>query len=157
MSQHQRSSLTAALAKRPLGKAAERASSTVAESLLLGDGPSTPARQDVQHPAGSAVIYPEQHSGQPEAKPTIQRSVEPGRQPIVQPMVQPVILPPSLLKRKERRRPRVAWTFKIPPELHEELSAVAEHNDLPMAEIVIEAITLHLKNFPHPQAGQGGA
>jgi hypothetical protein len=60
------------------------------------------------------------------------------------------------LKRKEKKRPRIAWTFKIPPELHEELASVAEHNDLPMAEIVIEAITLHLKNFPHPLAVQDG-
>jgi hypothetical protein len=152
MSQHERSSLTAALAKRPLGKAEERAPAAVAESLLLGDTAPTLARLGPQQS--------EQPLGQPEVKQTVQPSVEPEvspiGQPIVQPIVQPVVLPASLLKRKEKRRPRIAWTFKIPPELHEELAAVSEHNDLPMAEIVIEAITLHLRNFPHPQAGQGG-
>ena len=147
MSQRERSSLTAALAKRPLGKAEERAPAAVAELLLLGDTPATLARQGTQHS--------EQPLGQPEVKPTIQPSVEPAVYPAEQPIVQPVVLPPSLLKRKEKRRPRIAWTFKIPPELHEELAAVSEHNDLPMAEIVIEAITLHLRNFPHPQAGRG--
>lgn len=147
MSQRERSSLTAALAKRPLGKAEERAPAAVAEALLLGDTRATLARQGTQHS--------EQPLGQPEVKPTIQPSVEPAVYPAEQPIVQPVVLPPSLLKRKEKRRPRIAWTFKIPPELHEELAAVSEHNDLPMAEIVIEAITLHLRNFPHPQAGQG--
>ena len=133
MSQRERSSLTAALAKRPLAKAEERAPAEVAESLVLGGQPA------VQ----SAVAPVELHAAQPAA----QRAVEPE--------IQPMILPPSLLKRREKKRPRIAWTFKIPPELHEELSTVAEHNELPMAEIVIEAITLHLRNFPHPPAGEG--
>lgn len=133
MSQRERSSLTAALAKRPLAKAEERAPAEVAESLVLGGQPA------VQ----SAVVPAELHAAQPAE----QRAVEPE--------IQPVILPPSLLKRREKKRPRIAWTFKIPPELHEELSTVAEHNELPMAEIVIEAITLHLRNFPHPPAGEG--
>jgi hypothetical protein len=128
MSQRERGSLTAALAKRPLAKAQELAPAALAESLLLG---------------GSTI----QPQAQPEAPPPVPQPV----QPDIQPDIQPIVLPPSLLKRKEKKRPRIAWTFKIPPELHQELSEVAEHNDLPMAEIVIEAITLHLKNFPHPQ------
>jgi predicted DNA-binding protein len=149
MSQRERSSLTAALAKRPLAKAAERAPTAVAESLLLGDSPATLTRSSGQ-PAVPAI----QPTSQPTVVPTSQPTVEPMEQRYDQPTIQPVILPPSLLRRKEKRRPRVAWTFKIPPELHEELAAVAEHNDLPMAEIVIEAITLHLKNFPHPEMAQ---
>jgi len=123
MSQRERSSLTAALAKRPLGKAQELASAAAAESLVLGQPADTPPVAPVSQPMG---------------------------QPGILPTIQPTVLPQSLLKRKEKQRPRIAWTFKIPPELHQELSEVAEHNDLPMSEIVIEAISLHLKNFPHP-------
>ena len=128
MSQRERGSLTAALAKRTLAKAQELAPAAMAESLVLG-----------------------QPAIQPLALPEISPQDQPTRQLESQPDIQPIILPPSLLKRKAKKRPRIAWTFKIPPELHQELSEVAEHNELPMAEIVIEAITLHLKNFPHPK------
>lgn len=84
-----------------------------------------------------------------------QPPVEPAIEPNIEPPIQPIVLPPSLLKRKQKKRPRIAWTFKIDPALHEELSAVADFNEIPMAEIVNEAITLHLKNFPHPAPGEG--
>jgi hypothetical protein len=56
--------------------------------------------------------------------------------------------PSSLLLRK-KKDPKIAWTFKMPFSLHEELSAVAAHNGLSMTDIVIEAVQLHLPNFPH--------
>jgi len=61
------------------------------------------------------------------------------------------VLSPSLLKAKKKEI-KIAWTFKIPYALHEELAAVASHNGLTMSEIVIEAIQFHLPNFPHAPA-----
>ena len=63
--------------------------------------------------------------------------------------VQLTVLSSSLLKAKKKQI-KIAWTFKIPHALHQELSAVASYNELTMSDIVIEAIQFHLPNFPHP-------
>jgi hypothetical protein len=39
----------------------------------------------------------------------------------------------------------------MPAALHQELSEVAAYNSLAMSDIVLEAIRLHLNNFPHPK------
>ena len=53
------------------------------------------------------------------------------------------------LKPKERVA-RSALIVRLDPALHRRLEAVARHNRLTMNDIAIEAIELHLRDFPHP-------
>jgi hypothetical protein len=53
------------------------------------------------------------------------------------------------LKPRERVA-RSALIVRLDPALHRELEEVARFNRLTMNDITIEAIELHLKNFPHP-------
>jgi len=41
-------------------------------------------------------------------------------------------------------------TFRIPVPLMDRLSSIAEYNSITMADIVIEALELHLPKFPYP-------
>jgi hypothetical protein len=126
MPERDRPSLTGLSIKRPLP---DRGKPVVpineAESALLGDGPR-PVVPPVVPPATPPVIQEADHTE-----------------------VQPGVLSPSLLKAKKKEI-KIAWTFKIPHALHQQLSAVAAHNGLTMSDIVIEAIQFHLPNFPHP-------
>jgi hypothetical protein len=125
MSERNRPSLSGLSIKRPLpDRGKPVVSIDAAESALLGDPPA-PVPSEVQ---------PEAHIEVPvESHATIQLPV----------------LSPTLLKAKQKEI-KIAWTFKIPHSLHQELSAVATHNGLTMSDIVIEAIQFHLPNFPHP-------
>ena len=84
----------------------------------------------------------------------VQQAITPNIQATVLDNVQPVVLSSTLLKPKKKQI-KVAWTFKMPMELHRELSEVAEHNQLSMSDIVLEALRFHLPNFPHPRAEAG--
>jgi hypothetical protein len=53
------------------------------------------------------------------------------------------------LKPRERVA-RSALIVRLDPTLHRQLEQVARFNRLTMNDIAIEAIELHLKNFPHP-------
>jgi hypothetical protein len=57
---------------------------------------------------------------------------------------------PSKLLTNKKKDPKIAWTFKMPYQLHQELSAVAAYNGLSMTDIVVEALERHLVHFPHP-------
>jgi hypothetical protein len=57
---------------------------------------------------------------------------------------------PSKLLMHQKKDPKIAWTFKMPYKLHQELSAVAAYNELSMTDIVVEALERHLVHFPHP-------
>jgi hypothetical protein len=61
--------------------------------------------------------------------------------------------PSALRATKLRPRERVARSaliIRLNPALHRELEEVARFNRLTMNDIAIEAIELHLRNFPHP-------
>jgi hypothetical protein len=55
--------------------------------------------------------------------------------------------------RPRERVARSALIVRLNPALHRELEEVARFNRLTMNDIVIEAIELHLRNFPHPSDG----
>jgi hypothetical protein len=58
---------------------------------------------------------------------------------------------PRLSRLKPRERvARSALIVRLDPALHRELETVARFNRLTMNDIAIEAIELHLRNFPHP-------
>ena len=139
MPERERPSLSGLSIKRPLP---ERGKPVVsidqAESALLGDIPAIPVE-----PVAPAASAPDRE--ELAIPPDVQQEVR-----IDSPMtVQSTVLSPSLLK--ARKKPvKIAWTFKIPLELHQELTNVASHNGLTMSDIVIEAIQFHLPNFPHP-------
>ena len=127
MSERDRPSLTGLAIKRPLPDRGKPLSSMgEAEAALLGETPPPPPVKPVA-PIAS--------------------------QPTIQPTIQQQVLSPTLLKAK-RKPIKIAWTFKIPHDLHQELSAVASHNGLTMSDIVIEAIQFHLPNFPHPRKSE---
>ena len=131
MSERDRPSLTSLAMKRPLPERGKPLISMgEAEAALLGETPPpSPAAKTAAAPATAVPI------------------VGPST---IQPTIPPSILSPSLLR--ARTKPiRIAWTFKIPHELHQELSNVAAYNGLTMSDIVIEAIQFHLPNFPHPR------
>jgi hypothetical protein len=71
--------------------------------------------------------------------------------PLVSPIVQPTVLPDNTLKKK-RKEPRMAWTMKIPLEVHRELRDVCEFNDYSMSDVVIEALRRFLPSLEHPPA-----
>ena len=145
MSERERPSLTGLAIKRPLlDRGKPVVSFDEAETALLGENVSVPDPAPAQAPARAAAA----------ATPKAVREADlPATQlasPLsVQPTVQSTVLSPSLLKAR-RKEIKIAWTFKIPHALHQELSAVAAHNSLTMSDIVIEAIRFHLPNFPHP-------
>ena len=60
--------------------------------------------------------------------------------------------PASKLRPRERVA-RSALIVRLNPALHRELEEVARFNRLTMNDIAIEAIELHLRNFPHPGDG----
>ena len=63
--------------------------------------------------------------------------------------------PQSVTKLRPRERvARSALIVRLNPALHRELEEVARYNRLTMNDIAIEAIQLHLRNFPHPPDGQ---
>ncbi len=139
MPERERPSLTGLSIKRPLP---ERGKPVVsiddAESALLGE---TPASRPTPPPAAATIV--------PESTPASQSVVHFDVPAESHTTVQFAVLSPTLLK--ARKKPvKIAWTFKIPLELHHELTAVATHNGLTMSDIVIEAIQFHLPNFPHP-------
>ena len=126
MPERERPSLSGLSIKRPLpDRGKPVVSFDEAETALLGETP---------HATVPPVGPPEVHLTVPDK----------GHSTIQLP-----VLSPSLLKAR-RKEIKIAWTFEIPHELHQELSAVASHNGLTMSDIVIEAIQFHLPNFPHP-------
>ena len=150
MPERERPSLTGLSIKRPLP---ERGKPVVsidqAESALLGDIPAPPPAPlavAAQAAPQSAASAPAREHPTPVAIPPDVQQTVPADSPMT---VQSAVLSPSLLK--ARKKPvKIAWTFKIPLELHQELTSVASHNGLTMSDIVIEAIQFHLPNFPHP-------
>lgn len=135
MPERDRPSLTGLSIKRPLPDRGKPVIPiTEAESALLGDPPRPPAI-----PATAPLATP----------PPTPLPAQPALQHDDHIAVHTPVLSPSLLKAK-RKEIKIAWTFKIPHALHQELSAVAAHNGLTMSDIVIEAIQFHLPNFPHP-------
>jgi hypothetical protein len=129
MPERERPSLSGLSIKRPLpDRGKPVVSIDAAESALLGDAqPAVPVTVPVEvHPEGHVEVPVPSHT-----------------------KVQLPVLSPTLLKAKQKEI-KIAWTFKIPHTLHQELSAVAAHNGLTMSDIVIEAIQFHLPNFPHP-------
>ena len=129
MPERERPSLSGLSIKRPLpDRGKPVVSIDQAESALLGDPPPVPEQP-------TPVVIP----------PDVQQTVLTDDHITVQ----STVLSPSLLK--ARKKPvKIAWTFKIPLELHQQLTTVATHNGLTMSDIVIEAIQFHLPNFPHP-------
>jgi hypothetical protein len=58
---------------------------------------------------------------------------------------------PAVTKLRPRERvARSALIIRLNPALHRELEEVARFNRLTMNDIAIEAIEMHLRNFPHP-------
>lgn len=156
MPERERPSLTGlAINKKPL---IERGKPVVsldaAESTLLGQQPpaSRTAALDDTHTLGP--ISADGDAAPPAAAVSqaapARATAAPSSRPDGHTTIQPTIQSPSRLQPKKKEI-RIAWTFKIPHELHQELSAVASYNDLTMSDIVIEAIQLHLPHFPHPE------
>jgi hypothetical protein len=56
--------------------------------------------------------------------------------------------------RPRQRVARSALIIRLNPALHRELEEVARYNRLTMNDIAIEALELHLRNFPHPPASE---
>ena len=135
MPHDQRVSLTQL--KKPLVGSVKPAVSPEAENALLG---------------AAAVATPA-----PELAPSSTREqYTPAVQPDIQPAVQPPVLPlgPHTRLVPRNARPRIVtfpYTVRIPLDLHERLKAVAMHNNLSMTDIVIEALELHLPDFPQPK------
>lgn len=139
MPERERPSLSGLSIKRPLPEHGKPVIPIdAAESALLGD---TPPPSPVPPPTAAPTIPEPDVASQP---------VVPFNVPVEShTTVQLGVLSPTLLK--ARKKPvKIAWTFKIPLELHRELTTVATHNGLTMSDIVIEAIQFHLPNFPHP-------
>ena len=140
MPERERPSLTGLAIKRPL---VERGKPVVpfdeAETALLGESVSAPAIARAAAAATAPRAVPE----------AVLPAARPDSPSTVLTTVQSPVLSPSLLKAR-RKEIKIAWTFKIPHALHQELSAVAAYNSLTMSDIVIEAIRFHLPNFPHP-------
>jgi hypothetical protein len=66
----------------------------------------------------------------------------------------PVSLSPKTRLVPKTAKPKIVTTLlavRVPLELHERLKTVAHYNHLNMTDIVIEAIGLHLQNFPQPK------
>jgi len=154
MSERDRPSLTSLAIKRPLP---DRGRPVVpledAESALLGTEAPKPAATAARPPlpiamaaAAAATAAPVVTAPPPPPVPT---AVKPSVRADSHTTVQLPVLPTSLLKAKKKDI-KIAWTFKIPHALHQELAAAAHHNGLTMSDIVIEAIQFHLPNFPHP-------
>ena len=143
MSERDRPSLSGLAIKRPL---AERGRPVVsideAESALLGVEPALA-------PAANAASTSPIHAVPADVQPDVPSAVLTEAQRVDHTEVQLTVLSSSLLKAKKKQI-KIAWTFKIPHALHQELSAVASYNELTMSDIVIEAIQFHLPNFPHP-------
>lgn len=142
MSERERPSLAGLAIKKPLlDRGKPVVSLDAAESTLLGEAPAAvPAA-----PAAAATPRPSPTPAPPPAEPPVRAAAPPP----VHTAVQSTVLSPSRLQPKKKEI-KIAWTFKIPYALHQELAAVAAHNDLTMSDIVIEAIQLHLPNFAHP-------
>jgi hypothetical protein len=66
----------------------------------------------------------------------------------------PLSSQPATKLRPRERVARSALIIRLNPALHRELEEVARYNRLTMNDIAIEAIQLHLRNFPHPPDGQ---
>lgn len=150
MSERDRPSLTSLSIKRPLpDRGRPVVSLEHAESALLGVEPPAAAPASAEPlamaAAAAATITMPTAPPPPAAAPTVKTPVRTDSHTTVQSPV----LPTSLLKAKKKDI-KIAWTFKIPHALHQELAAVAHHNGLTMSDIVIEAIQFHLPNFPHP-------
>jgi hypothetical protein len=64
--------------------------------------------------------------------------------------------PKTRLKPRERVA-RSALIVRLDPALHRRLEATARYNRLTMNDIAIEAIELHLQNFPQPSESDGQA
>jgi hypothetical protein len=148
MSERERPSLSGLAMKRVLPERGKPVVSLEqAEAALLGVAGQAPK-----------IIVDEQPPPPAEALPHISQPVQPIAIPnihsTVPDNVQPGVLSSSLLKPK-RKQIKVAWTFKMPMELHRELSEVAEYNRLSMSDIVLEALRFHLPNFPHPGTTPG--
>jgi hypothetical protein len=58
---------------------------------------------------------------------------------------------PETLRNRKAREPLTAWTLKLPLSLHRELKMVAQHNEIGMTSIVIDALRQYLPQFPHPE------
>lgn len=122
--------------KKPLVSTRSSTSLEELEKKFLGDSEAAVDRDRHPAPVESAV--------QPSPRETIQAEVS-----------NP---PPAFLGPKTRLVPKTAkprmvtslLAIRIPLELHERLRAVAHHNRLNMTDIVIEAVELHLQNFPRP-------
>jgi hypothetical protein len=127
--------------KKPLLSTTSSAPMEELEKKLLG-GPEAPAGHE--------------HSAPP---------TKSARQPVPPPAKRPAargegaVSPPVSLSPKTRlvpktAKPKIVTTLlavRVPLELHERLKTVAHYNRLNMTDIVIEAIGLHLQNFPQPK------
>lgn len=156
MSERDRPSLTSLAIKRPLpDRGRPVVSIEDAESALLGTEQPKPAAAPAPPPmtmaaaATSAVATPSVSAPPPPPPTAPPAAAKPAVRADSHTAVQSPVLPTSLLKAKKKDI-KIAWTFKIPHALHQELAAVAHHNGLTMSDIVIEAIQFHLPNFPHP-------
>ncbi|MCC6538195.1 MAG: hypothetical protein IT162_11620 [Bryobacterales bacterium] len=157
MSERDRPSLTSLAIKRPLpDRGRPVVSLEDAESALLGAeapkppaAPAPPPLAMAAAAASSAAIAPATAPAAAPPPPPPTQASKPSVRTDSHTAVQSPVLPTSLLKAKKKDI-KIAWTFKIPHALHQELAAVAHHNGLTMSDIVIEAIQFHLPNFPHP-------
>ena len=88
-----------------------------------------------------------QDPGEPASMITSRPAIVPDSEPAI-------IIPKTRLKPRERVA-RSALIVRLDPALHRRLEATARYNRLTMNDIAIEAIELHLQNFPQPSDPDG--
>jgi hypothetical protein len=71
---------------------------------------------------------------------------------VAPPVVSPAVPPSTLLKRKHKEF-LVSWSVKLPASLKAELEGVSRFNEIPMSEIVVEALRRRLGDYEHPPEG----
>jgi len=69
------------------------------------------------------------------------------------PTVVPPAVPQSTLLPRKHKEILTSWSIKLPLSLKAELEGVSRYNEIPMSEIVVEALRRHLPDYEHPPAG----
>jgi hypothetical protein len=121
-------------------------------------------RHDVQQSVVSEEPAPSRAPNAPNPTTLEIRPSQPDSRTAVQmappvPVANVAPLPPStgtkLIPRTTRQRvATVSSTFRLPEPLHTRLKRISQYNRVDMTDITIEALEIHLNNFPDPGEGK---
>ena len=89
----------------------------------------------------------------PSAVPSVVEQLAPEAVPPMVPEAVPLSVPLGGPVSRKHREPLVAWSVKLPAGLKTELETVSRFNEIPMSEILVEALRRHLPQYEHPPEG----